>query len=68
MTLNFLRQATLNPKISAYEFLEGPFNYDATSLGPLGFRIIAHLKPDARNSWDFHGKNGWSIGVSLEYY
>ena len=68
MTLNFLRQSTLNPKLSAYEFFEGPFNFDATPLGPLGFRIIAHLKSDARNSWDFCGKGGWSISMSLEHY
>ena len=68
MTLNFLRQATLNPKISAWEFLEGPFDYDATPLGPMGSRVIAHLKPDVRNSWDFRGEDGWSIGISLEHY
>ena len=68
MTLNFLRQSTLNPKISAYESLEGPFNYDPTPLGPLGFHVITHLKPDARNSWDFRGEDGWSIGVLLEHY
>ena len=68
MTLNFLRQATLTPKISAYEYFAGPFNYDATPLGPLGCRVIAHLKPDVRNSWDFWGEDGWGLGVSLEHY
>ena len=68
MTLNFLRQATLNPSISAYEFFEGPFNYDATPVGPLGCKVIAHLKPDVRNSWDFRGEDGWSVGVSMEHY
>ena len=46
MTLNFLRQATLNPKISAHEFFSGPFNFDVTPLGPMGCKVIAHLNPD----------------------
>ena len=68
MTLNFLRQATLNPKISAWEYLMGEFDYNATPLRPLGCCIIAHLKPDVRNLWDFRGKDGWSLGISLEHY
>ena len=35
ITLNFLRQSTADPTISAWEFFSGPFNYDATPLGPL---------------------------------
>ena len=52
MTLNMLRQATLNPSISAWEFFHGPFDYDATPVGPLGMRVIAHIKPSKRRSWD----------------
>ncbi|KAL7525219.1 hypothetical protein ACHAXR_001556, partial [Thalassiosira sp. AJA248-18] len=42
ITLNLLRQATLNPRISAWEFYNGPFDYDATPFGPLGQQVIAH--------------------------
>ena len=68
MQLNMLRQSALNPKISAWEYYNGPFNYDATPMGPLGARVIAHNKPDVRNSWDFRGEDGWSVGVSLQHY
>ena len=68
MTLNFLRQSRINPKISAWEFYNGPFDFDATPLGPLGCRVIIHKKTDSRQSWDFRGKDGWSVGVSLEHY
>ena len=68
MTLNFLRQSPLNPKISAWEYFNGPFNYDATPLGPLGSRLLAHRKPGVRNSWDFRAEDGWGIGVSLDHY
>ncbi|KAL7553693.1 hypothetical protein ACHAWF_017003 [Thalassiosira exigua] len=68
MTLNFLRQATLNPGISAWEFFHGPFNYDVTPLGPLGAHLIAHNKPGSQKSWDFRGKDGWGVGVSMDNY
>ena len=48
--LNFLRQATFNPRISAWEFYNGPFDYDATPFGPLGQKVIAHNKPGTRDS------------------
>ena len=34
MTLNLLRQAKLKPTISAYEFMDGPFDYNSTPVGP----------------------------------
>ena len=36
LTLNLLRQANIQPEISAWTYLMGAFNYDATPLGPLG--------------------------------
>ena len=59
MTLNLLRQATANPAISAWENFNGKFNYNATTLGPLGISVIVHTKTGRRQSWDFRGKDGW---------
>ena len=44
MIPNLLRKATANPSISAWEFFNGKFNYNATPLGPLGIRVIIHTK------------------------
>ena len=69
MTLNMLRQAAPDPAISAWDFFSGKkFNYGATPLGPLGINVIVHAKPGRRKSWDFRGKDGWSVGVSLKHY
>jgi len=68
MTLNTLRQSALNPKISAWEFYNGPFDYNATPMGPLGCRVLIHKNPDVRKSWDYRGAEGWSIGTSLDHY
>ena len=64
MTLNLLRQAKLKPMISAYKFMEGPFDYNATPFGPLGCPIIIHKKISQRYTWDFHGRKGWPVATS----
>ena len=46
ITLNLLRQETLNPAISACSYFHRPFNYDATPIGPLRCNIISH-----KNTW-----------------
>ena len=50
LTLSLLRQATLDPTRSAWSYFHGPFNYDATPIGPLGCDIIAHKKTGTRHS------------------
>ena len=40
LTLNLLRQSMFNPAQSAWECFHGPFNYDATPVGPLGCSVI----------------------------
>ena len=67
MTLNLLRQATANPAISAWEYFNGKLDYNATPLGPLGISVIVHTKPGRRQSWNFRGKDGWSVGASLTH-
>ena len=56
LTLNILRQSSLNPKILAWEYFQGPFDYKATPLVPLGFSVMIHRKTSNRKSWDFRGK------------
>ena len=48
MTLNLMRQATANPAISAWEYFNGKFNYNATPLGPLRISVIVHTKTGRR--------------------
>jgi hypothetical protein len=68
LTLNLLRQATLNPRISAWEFFQGPFDFNKTPLGPVGCRVLIHAKPATRCLWDFCAKNGFYIGPALDSY
>ena len=68
MTLNFLRQVKFKPEISAYKCMEGPFDYNATPIGPLGCPIIIHKKTSLEHAWDFCGRKGWSLGAIMESY
>ena len=62
LTLNLLRQSALNPRISAWEFFQGPFDFNKTPLGPVGCRVLIHAKPATRRSWDFRA------GPALDSY
>ena len=68
LTLNLLRQATLAPDISAWEYYNGPINYDDTLFSPIGCKAAIHNKPGPRKTWDLHARDGLSIGSSLHYY
>ena len=50
ITLNLLRVSRSNPKISAYTYILGEFNFLATPLAPPGTKIVAHIKPGKRAS------------------
>jgi hypothetical protein len=68
LTLNLLQQATLNPRISAWDFFQGPFGFNKTPLGPVGCHILIYAKLASCRSWDFCAKNGFYIGPALALY
>ncbi len=62
LTLNLLRPARVNPKLSSYAYVFGQFDFNATPLAPPGTKVLVHSKPQKRGTWDFNGKEGWYIG------
>ena len=68
ITLNLLRSSRINPRLSAYAFIFGIFNFNATPLAPPGTKVIIHKKTKQRGSWAYHGVPGWYIGPSMEHY
>ena len=66
--LNLLRASRTNNKLSAYAYLFGNLNFNTTPMAQPGTKVVAHLKPEQRKSWDPHGNNGWYVGPSLEHY
>ena len=67
LTLNLLRQATPNHRILAWEYFNGPFNFGATPLGPIGSCFIFHNKLGNQKSWNQRGHEGFSLGPSLKH-
>ena len=63
-----LQQSTLAPAMSAWEHFNGPFNYDATPIGPAGCCVLIHNNPNTRMTYDFCGRNGYIIGPELNHY
>jgi hypothetical protein len=68
LTINLLRASWVDPTISAYEAINGPFDYNAIPLAPPGCKIVVHEKPGQRASWDPHGVIGWYLGPAMAHY
>ncbi len=68
LTVNLLPQATINPKISTWEYFNGPFDFNETPLVPMGCRVLIHAKPATRQSWDYRAKQGFYVGPALDHY
>jgi hypothetical protein len=68
LTLNLLCQAKADPKMSAYEFVNGKMDYNKMPLAPLGCAVQMHKSTNRRRTWDAHSLNGWYLGTSPKHY
>ncbi len=68
LTLNLLRQAKADPKMSAYEFVHGKMDYNKMPLALLGCAVQMHESTNRQKMWDTHSLNGWYLGTSPEHY
>ena len=68
LKINILRQATLIPRISPWEYYNGAFDYSATTLGTLGCKIMIHNTSNKKKYWDQRGREGFSVGPALQHY
>ncbi|KAL7538190.1 hypothetical protein ACHAXR_008359, partial [Thalassiosira sp. AJA248-18] len=67
-TLNMLRTSRRNAKISAYEEMEGAFDYNKTPMAPLGTKALAYIAPDERASWQMHCSDAFYVGRAPNHY
>jgi hypothetical protein len=68
ITLNLLRESWLHPQLPAAAHYHGLIDYNRTSIGPPGCKIIAHEKPAQRRAWAAHGQPGWYLGPAMQHY
>jgi hypothetical protein len=68
ITVNLLRVCPAHPRMSAWEGLNGPYDYDAHPLAPPGTAVTIFETPEQRKSWDKHGIQGFYVGPALKHY
>ncbi len=61
-TLNLLRASRVNPAISAYKILNGPYDWNRYPLAPLACKAVVYKDGDTRGSWASQGVDGWYLG------
>ncbi len=67
-TLSILRPSCINPEISAYEAVYGPYDWNRFPLAPLGCKAVIYESPEAQSSWGSKGTNTWYAGPSFNHY
>jgi hypothetical protein len=68
LTLNLLRRVNANPSISAYEYVNGEFDYNKMPLAPMGCAVQIYESPNNRHTWAPHSTDGWYLRTSAEHY
>eukprot|EP00957_Ditylum_brightwellii_P187918 14307816-Ditylum_brightwellii.AAC.2 len=66
--LNLMQSSRVNPKLSAYAYLFGNFNVNATPLAPPGTKVVVYKKSGRHGSWQYHDIAGWAVGYSPNHY
>jgi len=54
--------------MSAYEALDGEFDYNKTPLCPFGTKALIYDAPIRRTMWAPHTLDGWHLGPAMQYY
>jgi hypothetical protein len=68
IVINLLRASHLQPHLSAWEDLKGPFNFDATPLAEPGRPAVIWESPEHRLKMAHHGVDAFYIGPALNHY
>jgi hypothetical protein len=67
-SIDLLRRSRINPAVSAYEILAGPYDWNRYPMAPLGTKAIIFEDSDTRASWAPHGLDAWLLGPSKDHY
>ena len=63
-TLNLLRNARMNPKLSSWAYINRCHDFNRHPLARPGTKLIVHSKPSYRSSWTF-GLVRWPSKITL---
>jgi hypothetical protein len=68
MILSLLRTSSLHPQMLVAVHLYEPVDYNNTVFALPGCKLIAHEKPQTRQTWAPHGKHEYSLGPVMHHY
>jgi hypothetical protein len=69
ITLNLLRPATHDNRISAYHHIHHhSYDFNAHPIAPVGTQVLVHDAANNRSSWAPHGTPGFYTGPALNHY
>ena len=63
-----MRASRVDPTKSAYEILNGPYNWNRYPLASLGCKVVIYKDGDTRGSWALRRVDGWYLGPSKDHY
>ncbi len=66
--LNLLQESRINPNISTYEALNGPYDWDHYPLAPPVCKAIIYEAPAVRGLWALRGTDAWLLGPLPDHY
>ena len=68
IALNLLRPSRLNSSLSSYQQLQGNFSYNKHPIVPPGMRVMAHIQPNQRKSWEANVQQSFYLYPALNHY
>jgi hypothetical protein len=68
LTLNLLQQSNVAPTVSAYQYVNGAFDYNKMPLVPIGCTVQVHENSKQRGTWAANSSDGWYLHTSPEHY
>jgi hypothetical protein len=66
--LNLLCASRIDPTKSAYEIINGPYDWNQYPLAPLGCKAVIYKDGNTRGSWAYRGVDGWYLGPLADHY
>jgi hypothetical protein len=58
----------VNPNISVYEAVHGPYDWNHFPLAPPGCKAVVYKSPKTQGLWGSREINAWCVGPSLDHY
>jgi hypothetical protein len=63
-----LHASHIDPIVSAYEIMNGAYDWNRYPLVPIGCKAVVYNDGDTRGSWAFQGVDAFYLGPSKDHY